>query len=46
MGRIHLMRQTVSAIMLGDLTHRLPAQPVGDELNTLSQTINGMLNQI
>src|SRR5579871_2411575 len=46
LARIHLMRQTVSAIMLGDLTHRLPASPVGDELNTLSQTINGMLNQI
>jgi hypothetical protein len=46
MGRIHLMRQTVSAIMLGDLAHRLPADPVGDELDTLSQTINGMLNQI
>jgi signal transduction histidine kinase len=46
MARIHLMRQTVSAIMLGDLTHRLPAKPVGDELNTLSQVVNGMLNQI
>ena len=46
MARIHLVRQTVSAIMLGDLTHRLPAEPVGDELNTLSQTINGMLCQI
>ncbi len=46
MARIHLMRHTVSAIMLGDLTHRLPAEPVGDELNTLSQAINGMLNQI
>ncbi|HEY7929588.1 MAG TPA: ATP-binding protein [Steroidobacteraceae bacterium] len=46
MARIHLVRQTVSAIMLGDLTHRLPAEPVGDELNTLSQTINRMLNQI
>ncbi len=46
MARIYLMRQTVSAIMLGDLTHRLPADSAGDELNTLSQTINGMLNQI
>ena len=46
MERIHLMRETVSAIMLGDLTHRLPAAPGGDELNTLTQTINGMLSQI
>ncbi len=46
MARIHLVRESVSAIMLGDLTHRLPATSTGDELDTLSQTINGMLAQI
>jgi hypothetical protein len=44
--RIFGIRQTVSAIIQGDLSRRLPIQPGGDELNTLSQTINGMLEQI
>jgi signal transduction histidine kinase len=44
--RIHGIRQTVSAIIRGDLSRRLPIQAGGDELNTLSQTINGMLDQI
>jgi signal transduction histidine kinase len=46
MARIHGIRQTVSAIIQGDLSHRLPTHHSGDELNTLSQTINGMLDQI
>jgi signal transduction histidine kinase len=46
MSRIHSIRQTVSAIIHGDLHHRLPVRQQGDELNTLSQTINGMLEQI
>ena len=46
MARIHVIGQTVSAIMQGDLTHRLPTQHAGDELNTLAQTINRMLSQI
>jgi signal transduction histidine kinase len=46
MARIHGIRQTVSAIIQGDLRHRLPTYQSGDELNTLSQTINGMLDQI
>jgi signal transduction histidine kinase len=46
MTRIHGIRQTVSAIIQGDLSHRLQTQHRGDELNTLSQTINGMLEQI
>ncbi|MGH8231043.1 MAG: sensor histidine kinase [Steroidobacteraceae bacterium] len=46
MTRIHGIRQTVSAIIQGDLSHRLPTHHSGDELNTLSQTINGMLVQI
>ncbi|MGH8143048.1 MAG: sensor histidine kinase [Steroidobacteraceae bacterium] len=46
MARIHVIGETVSAIMQGDLTHRLPTQHAGDELNTLAQTINRMLTQI
>jgi signal transduction histidine kinase len=46
LSRVQTVQQTVSAIMLGDLTRRLPTQSSGDELNTLSQTINGMLTQI
>lgn len=46
MARIHTVQQTVSAIMQGDLTRRLPTQGEGDELNALSQTINRMLAQI
>jgi signal transduction histidine kinase len=46
MGRIHGIRQTVSAIIQGDLSRRLATDRSGDELNTLSQTINGMLVQI
>jgi signal transduction histidine kinase len=46
MARIHGIRRTVSAIIQGDLSHRLPTHQSGDELNTLSQTINGMLDQI
>jgi signal transduction histidine kinase len=32
--------------MRGDLSHRLPGSQSGDELDTLSHTINGMLDQI
>ena len=46
MTRIHGIRRAVSAIIQGDLSHRLPTHHSGDELNTLSQTINGMLDQI
>jgi signal transduction histidine kinase len=46
MARIHGIRRTVSAIIQGDLSHRLPTHQSADELNTLSQTINGMLDQI
>jgi signal transduction histidine kinase len=46
MTRVHSIRQTVSAIIHGDLQHRLPTQLNDDELNTLSRTINGMLDQI
>jgi signal transduction histidine kinase len=46
LDRIHGIRQTVSAIIQGDLSHRLETNRSGDELDTLSQTINGMLEQI
>lgn len=46
MSRIHSIRQTVSAIIHGDLQHRLPTHLNDDELNILSRTINGMLEQI
>ncbi len=44
--RVYSIRQTVSAIMQGNLSHRLPPGRDGDELGTLAQTINGMLDQI
>jgi signal transduction histidine kinase len=46
MSRVNSIRQTVSAIIHGDLKHRLPTHLNEDELNTLSRTINGMLDQI
>jgi signal transduction histidine kinase len=46
MSRVHSIRRTVSAIIHGDLQHRLPTHVNEDELNTLSRTINGMLDQI
>jgi signal transduction histidine kinase len=46
MSRVESIRQTVSAIIHGDLQHRLPTELSDDELNTLSLTINGMLDQI
>lgn len=46
MSRVHSIRRTVSAIIHGDLKHRLPTHLNDDELNTLSRTINGMLEQI
>jgi hypothetical protein len=46
MSRVHSIRRTVSAIIHGDLKHRLPTHLSDDELNTLSRTINGMLDQI
>jgi signal transduction histidine kinase len=46
LARINSLRQTVLAIVKGDLSHRLPTRLSGDELDTLSHTINGMLDQI
>ncbi len=46
LARVTGIRQTVGAIMQGDLRHRLPIRRTNDELDTLSQTINGMLDHI
>lgn len=46
LSRVESIRHTVSAIMKGDLSHRLPTRLRGDELDTFSQTLNGMLDQI
>jgi signal transduction histidine kinase len=46
LSRVQGIRQTVSAIMRGDLRHRLPTVTPGDEFDTLSQTLNGMLDHI
>ncbi len=46
MSRVYSIRRTVSAIIHGDLKHRLPTDLSQDELNTLASTINGMLDQI
>jgi signal transduction histidine kinase len=44
--RVEGIRQTVLAIVQGDWGHRLPTKSNSDELDTLSRTINGMLDQI
>jgi signal transduction histidine kinase len=46
LARINGIQQTVSAIMHGELSHRLHTRSSGDELDTLAQTINRMLDQI
>ena len=46
MSRVYSIRQTISAIIHGDLKHRLPIARSNDELDTLARTINGMLEQI
>ena len=46
LGRVENIRTTVQAIVRGDLGHRLPTSRGGDELDTLSRTINSMLDQI
>ena len=44
--RIQGIQQTVAAIMRGDLSHRLDVRSRGDELDTLAQTINRLLEQV
>jgi len=44
--RVDSIHSTVQAIVRGDWSHRLPTKAGSDELNTLSATINGMLDQL
>jgi signal transduction histidine kinase len=46
LARIQSIQQTVAAIMRGDLSHRLEVRSRGDELDTLAQTINRLLEQV
>lgn len=46
LARIEGIQNSVSAIMQGKLSHRLSTHGGHDELDTLSQTINRMLDQI
>jgi signal transduction histidine kinase len=46
MSKIRDINQTASAIMQGNLSHRLPAYSGENELNTLVETENRMLDQI
>ncbi len=46
LSRIQGIQRTVAAIMRGDLSHRLDLRSRGDELDTLAQTINRLLEQV
>ena len=46
LARIQSIQRTVAAIMRGDLSHRLEVRSRGDELDTLAQTINRLLEQV
>ncbi len=46
LNRVHSTQQTVSAIMQGNLSHRLPTPRGNDEFDTLTRTMNRMLDQI
>jgi signal transduction histidine kinase len=46
LAKVHDINQTASAIMQGNFSHRLPAYAGENELNTLVETENRMLDQI
>jgi signal transduction histidine kinase len=46
LSKVHDINRTASAIMQGNLSHRLPAHGGENELNTLVETENRMLDQI
>lgn len=46
LSRVHDINQAASAIMQGNLSHRLPAHKGEDEFNVLVETENRMLDQI
>ncbi|MGA3005245.1 MAG: ATP-binding protein [Acetobacteraceae bacterium] len=44
--RVEAINRTASAIVLGDLSHRVPTRGSSDEFDRLARTINTMLEQI
>ncbi|MGH6988535.1 MAG: ATP-binding protein [Stellaceae bacterium] len=44
--RVEAINRTTAAIVVGDLSGRLPTRDSPDEFDQLSQTINGLLSQI
>jgi signal transduction histidine kinase len=46
LGRIDLINATTRSIMAGDLARRVPVTGSGDELDELSESLNGMLDRI
>ena len=46
MSRVQTIGEIIAAIIHGDLKHRIPTGAKTDELNSLSEIINGMLDQI
>jgi hypothetical protein len=44
--RVETINRTASAIVMGDLSHRVPTQGSSDEFDRLARTINLMLEQI
>lgn len=46
MRRLDAINRTASGIVRGDLSQRVPSRGTDDEFDQLSQTINGMLQQI
>jgi signal transduction histidine kinase len=44
--RVEAINRTATAIVQGDLSHRVPTQGSSDEFDRLAQTINTMLEQI
>ena len=46
LARVEAINRTAAAIVLGDLSRRLPVAGSGDELDLLAATINRMLHQI
>lgn len=46
LGRVDTVAETSRAIMLGDLSRRLPVSSSGDEFDRLSEGLNAMLDRI
>jgi signal transduction histidine kinase len=46
LNRVDSIVRTAEAIIAGDLTHRVPTQGAGDDLDRLASTLNHMLDRI